>query len=73
MNDYPPLESQTKPFLTTDEVAYYLNRKVQTLRIWAMPGSRYGMPPIRPHRFNGGKQKRPLNWKTSEVKALVTG
>ena len=31
----PPLELQTKPLLTTEEAAYYMNRKVQTLRIWA--------------------------------------
>lgn len=33
---YPVLEQITRTHITTDEAAYYLNRKPQTLRAWAM-------------------------------------
>lgn len=59
---YPPLEQVTKPNLTTDECAYYLNRKPQTLRIWSCLKD----GPIRPRRISG-----LLAWPTAEVKALA--
>ena len=58
----PPLELQTKPLLTTEEAAYYMNRKVQTLRIWACKKS----GPLTPIHMGG-----PLGWKTSDVRKLV--
>lgn len=60
---YQPLEQVTRPNLTTAETAYYLNRRPQTLRGWAM---RDGSGPIRPRRIGG-----LLAWSTSEVKALA--
>ena len=33
---FPPLETITRPAVNTDAAAYYLNRKPQTLRAWAM-------------------------------------
>ena len=60
---YLPLEQVTKPNLKTDEAAHYLNRRPQTLRIWAM---RDGIEGLRPMRING-----LLAWTTAEVKALV--
>ena len=57
-----PLELQTKPILTTAEAAYYINRKAQTLRIWAC--NKTG--PITPIYMGG-----PLGWKTSDVRQLV--
>lgn len=59
---YPPLEQVTKPNLKTEEAAYYLLRRPQTLRAWACLEN----GPLRPLRINGF-----LAWKTSEVKALV--
>lgn len=47
---FPPLEAVTRPTLTTEQAAYYLNRKPQTLREWAMNG---GKGPIRPLRISG--------------------
>ena len=47
---FPPLESVTKPNLTTAEAAYYLNRRPQTLRGWA---SRSGSGPLVPIRVGG--------------------
>jgi hypothetical protein len=59
---YLPLEQVTKPNLTTNECAYYLNRKPQTLRIWACLKN----GPIHPRRIGGH-----LAWPTAEVKALT--
>ncbi|SDY63988.1 hypothetical protein [Nitrosomonas sp. Nm33] len=58
---FPPLETITRPNLTTDEAAFYCNRKPQTLRIWAMKEN--GL--IRPIRQNGR-----LAWPTKEVKRV---
>lgn len=59
---YQPLESVTKPNLTTAELAYYLNRRPQTLRGWACNED----GPIRPKRVGG-----LLAWSTVEAKALA--
>lgn len=60
---FAPLEQVTRPNLKTEEAAFYLNRRPQTLRAWAM---RDGTGPIRPRRVGG-----LLAWSTSEVKALA--
>jgi len=59
---FPPLAQVTKPNLTTSELAYYLDRKPQTLRVW----SSLEVGPLRPKRING-----LLAWSTAEAKALV--
>ena len=59
---FPPLGLVTKPNLTTAELAYYLNRKPQTLRIWAC----FENGPLRPRRIGG-----LLAWPTAEAKALA--
>ena len=59
-----PLEQVTRPTLPTDEAAYYLNRKPQTLRAWACLEN----GALRPIRINGR-----LAWKVSEIKALLNG
>lgn len=59
---YPPIEQITKPVLTTEEAAFYLNRKSQTLRCWAM--SEHGL--IRPLRINGR-----LAWPVKEIKKVL--
>ncbi len=58
---YLPLEDVTKPNLTTEEAAYYLNRRPQTLRVWAC----LEKGPLRPKRIGG-----LLAWSTAAVKAL---
>ncbi|MHB8949367.1 MAG: hypothetical protein ACYC4S_09915 [Rhodoferax sp.] len=60
---YCALEFVTKPNLSTAEAAFYLNRRPQTMRTWAM---RDGTGPIRPRRIGG-----ILAWNTSEVKTLA--
>ena len=59
---YLPLEQVTKPNLTTAETAHYLNRRPQTLRVWACLEN----GPIRPHRIGG-----LLAWPTASVKVLA--
>ena len=60
---YPPLTEVTRPNLKTEEAAFYLNRRPQTLRVWAMCD---GIEGLRPKRING-----LLAWSTAEVKALA--
>jgi hypothetical protein len=59
---YLPLEQINRPNLTTEEAAYYLNRRPQTLRIWAC----LEKGPLRPTRIGG-----LLAWSTAAVKALT--
>ena len=60
---YPPLELVNKPNLTTAELAYYLNRRPQTLRGWACHS---GTGPMVPKRIGG-----LLAWSTVEAKVLA--
>ncbi len=60
--EYLSLEQVTRPNLTTEEAAFYLNRRPQTLRVWACLES----GPIRPRRIGG-----LLAWSTAEVKNLA--
>ena len=59
---FPPLVLVTKPNLTTAELAYYLNRRPQTIRCWAC----HEDGPIRPKRIGG-----LLAWSTAQAKALA--
>ena len=59
---YQPLAQVDRPNLKTDEAAFYLNRRPQTLRAWACLEN----GPLRPRRING-----LLAWNTAEVKALA--
>lgn len=61
-NQYPSIEQITRHAITTDEAAFYLNRKAQTLRLWAMRED--GL--IRPIRINGR-----LAWPVKEIKKLL--
>jgi len=58
---FQPLTEVTRPNLKTEEAAFYLNRRPQTLRSWACLEN----GPIRPRRIGG-----LLAWPTAEVKAL---
>ena len=60
---YPPLAQVTKPNLTTAELAYYLNRKPQTLRCWAC---RSGTGPMVAKRIGG-----LLAWATADAKRIA--
>ena len=58
---FPTLESVTRPTVDTAAAAYYLNRRPQTLRIWAM-----NQHPIRPLRINGR-----LAWPVAELRRVL--
>ena len=62
---FTPLELVTRPTLTTEEAAYYLNRKPQTLRSWASAEPKGA---IRPHRIMGR-----LAWPVAAIRAAVSG
>jgi len=59
---FPSLEHVTRPNLKTEEAAFYLNRRPQTLRAWACLEN----GPLRPRRIAG-----LLAWSTAEIKALA--
>lgn len=59
---FPPLESVTRPTVNTAEAAYYFNRRPQTLRGWACLEN----GPLRPIRINGR-----LAWKTADLRLLL--
>lgn len=59
---FPLLALETRPAVPTEQAAYYLNRRPQTLRIWAMRED----GPIRPTRINGR-----LAWSVSEIKRVL--
>ncbi|MCU0924726.1 MAG: helix-turn-helix domain-containing protein [Hydrogenophaga sp.] len=60
-HQFPPLAQVNKPTVTTEQAAYYLNRRPQTLRIWAM-----GSGPILPLRINGR-----LAWRKADIEKLL--
>jgi hypothetical protein len=59
---FPPLESVTRPTVPTEQAAYYLERRPQTLRGWAC----HEDGPLRPLRVNSR-----LHWKTSDLRNLL--
>nr|WP_295521168.1 DNA-binding protein [Limnohabitans sp. Rim8] len=61
-NDIPPLESVTRPTVNTAAAAYYLNRKPQTLRCWAV--SEGGA--VNPIRISGR-----LAWKVADLRRVL--
>ena len=58
-----PLEQVTRTAISTNEAAWYLNRKPQTLRVWAC----YENGPIKPIRINGR-----LGWLVSDIKGVLS-
>ncbi len=61
---FPPLEQVTRPTVPTDQAAYYLNRRPQTLRSWA--STQEG--PLHPIRISGR-----LAWPISELRKVLSG
>ncbi|GAA4405020.1 hypothetical protein GCM10011450_02330 [Advenella faeciporci] len=64
VKQFPTLETVTSPAVETNQAAHYLNRKPQTLRVWACREN----GPIRPIRINGR-----LAWRVTDIKSLVMG
>lgn len=61
-SQFAPLAQVNKPTVTTEHAAYYLNRRPQTLRVWAMRGD----GPIQPLRINGR-----LAWRVADLETLL--
>jgi hypothetical protein len=59
---FPTLESVNRPAVDTASAAHYLNRKEQTLRVWACLEN----GPIRPLRIHGR-----LAWPVSELRRVL--
>lgn len=59
---FPPLELVNRPTVPTEQAAYYLNRRPQTLREWSCLES----GPVRPLRINGR-----LAWPVAGIKAVL--
>jgi len=57
-----PLEQETRTALSTREAARHLNRKMQTLHIWACKEN----GPIRPVRVNGR-----LAWPVADLRRVL--
>ena len=62
IQQFPPLESVTRPTVDTAAAAYYLNRRPQTMRAWACLEN----GPLRPVRINSR-----LAWPVSEIKRVL--
>lgn len=58
---FPPLEAVNKPTVPTEQAAYYLDRRPQTLREWAMTGK-----VIKPLRVNGR-----LAWGVADIRRVL--
>ena len=56
------LEAETRANLPTPEAAFHLNRRPQTLRLWACRGD----GPVRPIRVNGR-----LAWPVAELRRVL--
>lgn len=59
---FPPLDQVTRSIITTAEAAFYLNRKSQTLRCWAIKQD--GL--LQPIRIN-----KRLGWPVKEIKRIL--
>ena len=59
---FPLLESVTRPTVDTAAAAYYLNRRPQTLRIYAC----HENGPLRPIRVHGR-----LAWPVADIRRLL--
>ena len=60
---FPPLELVNRPTVPTEHAAYYLNRRPQTLRCWAMKS---GTGPVSCIRISGR-----LAWNVAEIRAVL--
>ena len=59
---FPPLEQINRPTVPTEQAGYYLDRRPQTMRIWAMRED----GPLRPLRINGR-----LAWPVAELRRVL--
>lgn len=60
---YPHINLESRPAVPTNQAAYYLHRRPQTLRKWAVYE---GTGPVRAFRCNGR-----LMWPMDEIRAAL--
>ena len=61
---YPPIELENRPHIETEQAAYYLLRKPQTLRAWAMRETYPGG--LKPRRIGNR-----LGWPVDDIRRLL--
>ncbi len=61
---FPPLALETRSTVETECAAFHLNRRPQTLRLWACQAN----GPIRPIHVHGR-----LAWKVADIQAVLNG
>ena len=61
---FPPLAHETRSTVETECAAFHLNRRPQTLRLWACQAN----GPIRPIHVHGR-----LAWKVADIQAVLNG
>ena len=61
---FQPIENETRSHVDTACAAFHLNRRPQTMRVWAT----YETGSIRPISINGR-----LAWPVAEIKRLLNG
>ncbi|AXA94153.1 DNA-binding protein [Massilia sp. YMA4] len=59
---FPSVEADTRTHVDTNCAAYWLNRKPQTLRMWAT----FEKGPVRPIRVNGR-----LAWSVDDIRKVL--
>ena len=59
---FPPLDLENRPRVATEQAAYYLGRRPQTLRA----GACLENGPLRPHRVMGR-----LAWSVAEIRRVL--
>ncbi len=64
LDQYTDLALEIRSALPTNDAAFHLNRKPQTLRTWAC----FEKGPIRPIRINGR-----LAWHVADIKKAIEG
>ena len=64
MHHFLPLAEETRSHVPTAQAAYYLARRAQTLRKWAMRQN----GPLKPTHLHGR-----LLWPVSEIRRLLEG
>ena len=61
-HQFPPLEQVTRPAVPTAQAGYYLDRRPQTMRIWAMRQT----GPLQAIRVHGR-----LAWPVADIRKLL--
>jgi hypothetical protein len=64
LQNFPPIEQETRSHVETACAAFHLTRQPQTMRVWAC----HENGPIRPIRINGR-----LLWSVADIKRLLNG